>query len=165
MKGDPNRAHLIRDEDFNVDTSPLPEKLRKEFKDFLIRSAEFPGYALYAEMKRRAKNPDAVAPAWCLSSMRSHERSEFVISVICRKTMSRGCFVSSGTAGPVPLSGVDRRSDPLRRTRDDDNVRRRAAGSCNVSRLWSEKGHHFEASHRDILSFAPYSKCRTSGAM
>lgn len=26
-----NGAHVIRNEDFNVDTSPLPEELRKEF--------------------------------------------------------------------------------------------------------------------------------------
>jgi len=46
MKSDPNRAHFIRNEELNVDTSPLPEELRKEFKDFLISSAEFSGCVL-----------------------------------------------------------------------------------------------------------------------
>jgi len=60
MKSDPNRTHFIRNEEFDIDTSTLPEELRKEFEDFLISSvtAEFSGCVLYAEMKKRAKNPD-----------------------------------------------------------------------------------------------------------
>jgi magnesium-protoporphyrin IX monomethyl ester (oxidative) cyclase len=60
MQSDPNRGHFIRNEEFNCDTSALPEELKKEFEDFLISSvtAEFSGCVLYAEMKKRAKNPD-----------------------------------------------------------------------------------------------------------
>lgn len=60
MKSDPNRNHFTRNEEFKADTSALPEELKKEFEDFLISSvtAEFSGCVLYAEMKRRAKNPD-----------------------------------------------------------------------------------------------------------
>ena len=63
IKSDPNCAHFIRNEEFNVDTSTLLQELRKEFEAFLIKSAEFSGCELYAEMKRRAKNPDAVSPS------------------------------------------------------------------------------------------------------
>jgi magnesium-protoporphyrin IX monomethyl ester (oxidative) cyclase len=61
LKSDPNRRHFVRNEEFDafrLDT--LPEDLRKEFIDFLVSSitAEFSGCVLYAEMKKRAKNPD-----------------------------------------------------------------------------------------------------------
>lgn len=63
MKSDPNKSHFKRNEqwdDFSL--NDLPEGLRKEFVDFLVSSltAEFSGCVLYAEMKKRGKNPDVV---------------------------------------------------------------------------------------------------------
>ncbi len=60
MRADPNNKHFLRNTDFDADFSDLTPDLAREFRDFLISSitAEFSGCVLYAEMKRRAKNPD-----------------------------------------------------------------------------------------------------------
>lgn len=60
MRRDPNQGHFVRTEEFDTDLSHLPEALRKEFIDFLVSSvtAEFSGCVLYAELRRRARNPD-----------------------------------------------------------------------------------------------------------
>ncbi len=59
MRADPNRRHFQRNEEFDRTFAYEPE-LDREFRDFLISSitAEFSGCVLYAEMKKRAKNPD-----------------------------------------------------------------------------------------------------------
>lgn len=60
LRSDPNKRHFVRNEEFDADFSSIPADLAAEFKDFLISSitAEFSGCVLYAEMKKRAKNPD-----------------------------------------------------------------------------------------------------------
>lgn len=62
MESDPNRDHFRRSEPFTNRLENLPEDLRKEFVDFLVSSltSEFSGCVLYAEIAKRAKNPDMV---------------------------------------------------------------------------------------------------------
>lgn len=60
FEADPNNAHFQRPENMLKDYSELPEGLYQEFLDFLISSitSEFSGCVLYAEIKRKIKNPD-----------------------------------------------------------------------------------------------------------
>lgn len=63
MRNDPNKGHFRRTDAWDkIDINAMPEGLQREFKDFLISSltAEFSGCVLYAEMRKRGKNPDLV---------------------------------------------------------------------------------------------------------
>ena len=60
FRADSNTDHFQRPADMMGNYSSLPEALHKEFVDFLISSvtSEFSGCVLYAEIKKRASNPD-----------------------------------------------------------------------------------------------------------
>ena len=63
LEADPNRRHFRRTDQFDGVIESLPDGLREEFIDFLVSSltAEFSGCILYAEIQKRAKNPDIKA--------------------------------------------------------------------------------------------------------
>ncbi len=63
FRADPNKGHFVRSADFKLELAAMPDDLRAEFLDFLISSvtAEFSGCVLYAEIKKRIKNPDLKA--------------------------------------------------------------------------------------------------------
>ncbi|MEP6780688.1 MAG: magnesium-protoporphyrin IX monomethyl ester (oxidative) cyclase, partial [Gemmatimonadaceae bacterium] len=60
FRRDPNKDHFKRNAEFDADFSGMDPKLRHQFVEFLVSSvtAEFSGCILYAEIKKRVKNPD-----------------------------------------------------------------------------------------------------------
>ncbi|MGQ0700949.1 MAG: magnesium-protoporphyrin IX monomethyl ester (oxidative) cyclase [Panacagrimonas sp.] len=63
FEADVNATHFQRPADLDKDYSHLPEGLYQEFVDFMISSvtAEFSGCVLYADIKKKSKNPDMQA--------------------------------------------------------------------------------------------------------
>jgi magnesium-protoporphyrin IX monomethyl ester (oxidative) cyclase len=63
LAADPNKNHFKRTEAFTNALEDLEPALRKEWVDFLVSSitSEFSGCILYAEIAKRAKNPDIKA--------------------------------------------------------------------------------------------------------
>jgi magnesium-protoporphyrin IX monomethyl ester (oxidative) cyclase len=60
LRRDTNKGHFIRNAEFDLDLSGMPEDLRAEFLEFLVSSvtAEFSGCVLYAEIKKRLREGD-----------------------------------------------------------------------------------------------------------
>lgn len=60
LREDRNRGHFKREGNFRNEIENLPQALRAELIDFLVSSvtAEFSGCVLYAEIKKRVRNPD-----------------------------------------------------------------------------------------------------------
>ena len=60
FRRDPNKDHFKRNAEFDADFSGMDPELREQFIEFLVSSvtAEFSGCILYAEVKKRIRNPD-----------------------------------------------------------------------------------------------------------